>query len=94
MNHNAINLQLALDWLHAIIKNRLNKNADDFTVDPLEFYNEDFGLAGFIATHNPDYEEFVLLMLALAPSQVGYAVRTIFRTNNDFWYFKPTSIVH
>ncbi len=68
MNHNAINLQLALDWLHAIIKNRLNKNADDFTVDPLEFYNEDVGLAGFIAAHNPDYEEFMLLMLALAPS--------------------------
>ncbi|MEY3760759.1 MAG: hypothetical protein RIR39_2250 [Pseudomonadota bacterium] len=68
MNHNAINLQLALDWLHAIIKNRLNKNADDFAVAPLEFYNEDVGLAGFIATHNPDYEEFVLLILALAPS--------------------------
>jgi hypothetical protein len=68
MNHNAINLQLALDWLHAIIKNRLNKNTDDFTINPLQFYNEDFGLAGFIAQHNPNYEEFVLLLLAIAPS--------------------------
>lgn len=68
MNSNAANLQLALNWLHTIISNRLSKNTDDFTVSPLEFYSEDFGLAGFIATHNPDYEEFTLLLLALAPS--------------------------
>jgi hypothetical protein len=68
MNSNAANLQLALNWLHIIISNCLSKNTADFTVSPLEFYSEDFGLAAFIAKHNPDYEEFVLLMLALAPS--------------------------
>jgi hypothetical protein len=68
MNHNAINLQLALDWLRTIISHRLNKKTDDFTISSLKFYNEDFGLAEFIATHNPDYEELVLLLLALAPS--------------------------
>jgi hypothetical protein len=68
MNHNAINLQLALDWLQSVISKRLNQTTDDSTLCQLEFYSEDFGLAQFIATYDPDYDEFALLMLALVPS--------------------------
>jgi len=35
--------------------------------DPLEFYSEDSGLAKFIATYQPSFEEFVVFLLALTP---------------------------
>lgn len=70
MQHGAANLQLALDWLESIVVGCLNvrlRQAEGFEVGSLNFYSEDCGLAKFIQTHEPSYEEFVMLMLALIP---------------------------
>lgn len=70
MKHDAANLQSALDWLRSVIGSCLNaalKQTDDFEVGSLNFYSENSGLAKFIAIYKPTCEEFVILMLALAP---------------------------
>jgi hypothetical protein len=70
MNHDAANLQSALDWLHNVLAERLKMPAgrvEGFENGLLEFYSEDSALASFIAKHQPSFEEFVILMLALAP---------------------------
>ena len=64
------NLKLALDWLRNFIEDCLRKRmgqADNFEVPPLRYYQNDPSLAGFIERHEPDADEFALLMLALAP---------------------------
>ncbi|NUO09035.1 MAG: AAA family ATPase [Candidatus Brocadia sp.] len=70
MKQNSTNLQLVIDWLKKVIENRLDVRlgrAKEFEGDPLEFYPEDSGLAKFIATYQPSFEEFVVFMLALTP---------------------------
>lgn len=70
MNYDATNLQSALDWLHKALTDRLKMQAGKvggFENGPLEFYNEDSGLAKFITTHEPSFEEFTIFLLALAP---------------------------
>jgi AAA+ superfamily predicted ATPase len=70
MDVNAANLQSALNWLRPIVAGSLNgQNAktEDFTAASLEICKVDFGLAKFIATYAPSFEEFVVVMLALAP---------------------------
>jgi len=70
MNPNAANLQLALDWLRDIIVGSLQVclgKAEGFEVMPLKFFSEDSFLSNFIERQDPSYEEFVFLMLALAP---------------------------
>lgn len=70
MNSNSFNLQSAIDWLQNVLTGRLNVylgQAEGFEAGPLEFYNEDSGLAKFIATYQPSFEEFVVFMLALTP---------------------------
>ena len=70
MKYNAANLQIALNWINKIINNRLNavdKQQETFTADTLEFYIENSGLTRFFTSHNPDFEEFVSLMLAIIP---------------------------
>lgn len=70
MNIDAANLQSALDWLHNVLADRLKMQVgrvEGFENGLLEFYNEDSALASFIVRHQPSFEEFVILMLALAP---------------------------
>ena len=65
---NASNLQLASDWLHNIVAAYLNKRfskAEEVQVGPLTLWSEESGLAKFMAIYQPDYQEFVVLMLAL-----------------------------
>lgn len=66
----AANLQSALEWFHKVIVDSLSKHlgqTSNFIAEPIEFYDEDSGLAKFFTIHQPAYEEFVILMLALTP---------------------------
>jgi AAA+ superfamily predicted ATPase len=70
MDVNAANLQSALNWLRPIVVSCLNRQSgkkEGATAASLEICNVDFGLAKFIATYEPSFEEFVVLMLALTP---------------------------
>jgi AAA+ superfamily predicted ATPase len=70
MHHNAANLQLALDWLEKVVAGSLQMyfgTASDFEVGSLDLYPQDFGLARFLSAHQPSFEEFVIVLLALAP---------------------------
>lgn len=70
MKNQAANLQIAFDWLNKVIGACLSmkfEQARDFEVGFLDFYDEDSALAKFIATYEPAYEEFVILLLALTP---------------------------
>jgi AAA+ superfamily predicted ATPase len=48
------------------------RTAESFEASPFQFSSEDFGLAKFIAAQRPSYEEFVLVLLALAPHLQPY----------------------
>jgi hypothetical protein len=74
MKHNPLNLQSALDWLHNVISGCLKIRSgqiNEFEAGSIQFYQnesgEDFGLAKFFQSHNPTFEEFVVLLLALVP---------------------------
>ncbi len=70
MQPNPANLQRALDWLHTVVAGCLQLyfgQPQTYEVGPFEFYPEDSGLAKFLATHQPSYEELVLILLALTP---------------------------
>jgi AAA+ superfamily predicted ATPase len=71
MNLNATNLQLACDWFHDLVANHLkgqSRQDEEGQIGSLDLWSEDSGLAKFVAMHQPDYEEFVVLMLALIPN--------------------------
>ncbi|HQU31014.1 MAG: ATP-binding protein [Planctomycetia bacterium] len=91
MKQNPTNIQLVLDWLKKVIDNRLDVHlgrAKEFVAYPLEFYNEDSGLAKFIATYQPSFEELVLFMMALTPhlkpDYFGQIVSKHFPEGGDF----------
>lgn len=70
MNDNAANLQSTLDWLQKVLAERLKmqgERIEGFEKELLELYNQDSVLASFVASYQPSFEEFVILMLALAP---------------------------
>lgn len=70
MNNNAANLHLALEWLQQILTGCLKLHTgqtESFEVPSLDFYREDSSFAGFFDQAKPTYEEFVIIMLALAP---------------------------
>jgi AAA+ superfamily predicted ATPase len=70
LNDNVANLQSAVDWLHNVLTDRLKMpdgRVEGFENETLEFYSEDSALASFIVRYQPSFEEFVVLMLALAP---------------------------
>ncbi len=70
MTTNAANLQLALNWLKEVISGRLRMHLDQsetFEVSPLNLSSESSSLSAFLEHYNPDFEEFTLLLLALAP---------------------------
>lgn len=66
---NALSLEQALIWLQSIVTGRLQiylGQTEGFEVSRLSLQNENSALSTFINQHNPSYEEFTLLMLALA----------------------------
>ena len=66
----AANLRSAFGWLQKIITGSLNRSREqisDLSAESIEFYGEDSGLTKFAATHQPSFEEFVILLLALTP---------------------------
>ncbi|NJO15942.1 MAG: ATP-binding protein [Thioploca sp.] len=70
MLENATNLQLALDWLKAIISGRLRMylgQTETFEVNLLNLYSERSTLSAFLEHYHLGFEEFTLLMLALVP---------------------------
>ena len=70
MKEKALNLQLALDWLEGILADRLRiytGQADQIDFQPLSLYSENTWLSEFIRLYNPSYDEFAVLLLALAP---------------------------
>ncbi|MCI5211496.1 MAG: ATP-binding protein, partial [Candidatus Electrothrix sp. ATG2] len=70
MTANSANLQIVLDWLRDVINGRLRLHlgqSETFEVDPLNLYSEPSSLSAFLEQHGPDFEEFTLLLLALAP---------------------------
>ncbi|MBW7956861.1 MAG: ATP-binding protein [Deltaproteobacteria bacterium] len=70
MGDNFANLQLALDWLSGVLASRMKVHLgedEDLEVGPLEFYSDDSALSEFLKTHGPSFEEFLILVLALAP---------------------------
>jgi AAA+ superfamily predicted ATPase len=70
MNANTVNLQLALDWLKTVINSRLGLHLgqnETFEMSPLNLSSEPSSLSAFLEHYDPDFFEFTLLLLALAP---------------------------
>lgn len=70
MNPNIANLQIAIAWLKDIIKGCLNVyfgTTKRFERKPLNFYNESSWLGIFIEHNSLEYEEFIVLLLAIVP---------------------------
>lgn len=66
----ATDMQSALDWLEAIVAGSLAVHtgaAEAFEPGPLGSVSDQSWLARFIAKHRPGWQEFVVLMLAVAP---------------------------
>ncbi len=70
MNPSISNLHIALDWLKAVISARLRLHLDQsetFEMSPLNLSGEPSSLSTFLEHYDPDFSEFTLLLLALAP---------------------------
>lgn len=70
MQHCATRLKVAFDWLYTIISGYLNlhfKRVNSFEATPFDGCNEYSSLTTLISQFKPTHEEFVILMLALAP---------------------------
>ncbi len=66
----ALNLQLALEWLAQLVRGYLAVHfgkSESFKAQSLEFCGEDSPLELFIKSQDPTLEEFALVMMALAP---------------------------
>lgn len=67
---NTPSLTTALHYLHTILSGRLKMYAgqeDKIVVSGPAYYQDDSPFAQFLQTHNPSFEEFIVLLLALAP---------------------------
>lgn len=70
MTQQAANLQIALEWLEQIVTGCLEMRfgqAESFQADALDLYSDNSWLATFVEQHDPAFEEFAVLMLAVAP---------------------------
>jgi hypothetical protein len=70
LNLNSANLLSALDWFSTIVVGRLQVylgKAENFEVTQLQFDAKESCLARFIDENDPNPEEFILLLLGLAP---------------------------
>ncbi|MES2734071.1 MAG: ATP-binding protein [Bacteroidota bacterium] len=67
---NTSNLSAALRYLHTTIAGRLEVHAGEspeIEVSGTAYYKDDSPFAAVIETHQPSFEEYILLLLALAP---------------------------
>jgi hypothetical protein len=67
---NCLNLEKAIDWLRQILSACLEhhfNNEAQANIEAFEFFPDTTCLAGFIESHNPSFDEFLILMIALAP---------------------------
>ncbi|MBD2766360.1 ATP-binding protein [Hymenobacter sp. BT664] len=67
---NAANLSAALAYLQSVIAARLSVHAGrepEIAVNDTAYYQDDSPFARFLQRHQPSFEEYILLMLALAP---------------------------
>lgn len=75
MTSDAVNIQLALNWLTLVVGGCLKTylgQAEDFEAPPLSFYGNDGWLAHLVERQKPNCQEFTLLMLALMPHLQPY----------------------
>ncbi len=67
---NTENLEQVLDWLKSLLTCRLRMHlgqAENLDVEPLNFTAGNSQLAQLLGSHDPDFEEFVVLILAIVP---------------------------
>lgn len=70
MQQNSFNLDHSLSWLKELLDGRLKihfNQAENCELEPLQLNHDQSWLSQFIADKDPCIEEFMLLMLALAP---------------------------
>jgi AAA+ superfamily predicted ATPase len=70
VNHDAANLQSALDWFAHILGDCLDMHfgkTETVEISPLSYFEDESWLDNFFRQRNPGLHEFILLMLALAP---------------------------
>ena len=91
MNPDAANLQLALDWLTGIVAGRLNVHfgkSGGFEANALNYHDDDSWLPRFIRQRTPNFQEFTIQMLALAPhvepNLLGKLIATHLPDGGDF----------
>ncbi|WP_019867404.1 ATP-binding protein [Methylovulum miyakonense] len=101
MDTNIANLQQALIWTQNIVTSRLRVflgQEEGFQAQPLDFYTENSWLAQFIAYYNPSFEEFTVLMLAVAthlqPGFFNKAIAAYFPEGGDFPEFGGVKATH
>jgi hypothetical protein len=92
---NAANLHFALDYLAKVLKARLHihfnqtENGEGVVELPsLGFYDDGSVFSRFIVEHQPTFEEYVILLLALAPhiqpNFLGKAIKDALPQSGDF----------
>jgi hypothetical protein len=68
---NAPNLHFALGYLHNVIRARMQTHEgahlQPVEIPPLAFYDDSSPIAHFTKTHQPPFNEYILLLLALTP---------------------------
>ncbi|NTW55252.1 MAG: ATP-binding protein [Chlorobaculum sp.] len=70
MHNLTANIESALQWLHQCLAESLKRGENEAfktPAGPIDLYDEQFGLSGFIARHEPSFMEFMILMLSLVP---------------------------
>ncbi|HFA48329.1 MAG TPA: ATP-binding protein [Bacteroidetes bacterium] len=95
ISSNAANLHFAFDYLQKVLKTRLdihfNKSgngAKEVELPSLGFYDDGSVFSRFITQHQPSFEEYVILLLALAPhvqpNFLGNAIKSALPVSGDF----------
>ncbi len=67
---NATNLHVAMDYLRIVIGTRLRLQfgqEEQVEIEAPSFFSDDSSFSRFIETHQPTFEEYAILLLALAP---------------------------
>ncbi len=70
MTTNAANLHIAFDWLQSVISGRLRLylgQSETFEMSQLKLSGQSSSLSAFLEHYDPDFSEFTLLLLAMAP---------------------------
>ncbi|MDD5268355.1 MAG: ATP-binding protein [Methylococcales bacterium] len=70
VSENTFNLDQALAWLNNIVSSRLRGHfgqAEEVEIRPLNLHKDNSWLAQFIASKEPSFEEFAILMLVITP---------------------------